>query len=316
METKQCNKCKQNFTLDQDDFSFYEKMKVLVPNVCPDCRFKMRAIWRNEVSLYSRKCAKTGKSIISNYSPKSPCMIVSKEYYNGDDWNAKDFAKDFDIERPFFEQLKELFLSVPKPSVFSSLTDGPNINSEYSNYASGLKDCYMVFNTGPAEEIIYSRGVRNCKEVADCYYVVESSELMYECVNCSKSSKIIYGKNVNGCVDCCFITNASGCINCFGCVNVRNVSYQIFNKQYSRDDYVKFISDVLGSYEKMQKFKKEFIEFEETFPMRENHNLKSIDCLGDYLFECKSVKNSFEYLNLNDVYIYYFIEQVSLSIAA
>ncbi len=299
-ETKQCNKCKQNFTLDQDDFSFYEKMKVPVPNVCPDCRFKMRAIWRNEISLYNCKCAKTGRPIISNYSPKSPYVIVSKEYYNGDDWNAKDFAKDFDVERPFFEQLKELFLAVPKPCVFSSLTDGPNVNSEYSNYASGLKNCYMVFNTGPAEEIIYSRGVRNCREVTDCYYVIESSELMYECVNCSRSSKIIYGKNVNSCVDCYFLTNASGCTDCFGCVNTRNVSYQILNKQYSKEEYHKAVLDILGSFFKFEEFKKEFIKFEKTFPMKANYNLKSINSTGDYLTECKNVQNSFECLRGED----------------
>jgi len=295
-ETRQCNKCKQDFTLDQDDFSFYEKMKVPVPNVCPDCRFKMRMLWRNEVSLYSCICAKTGESIISNYNPKSLYTVVSKKYYFSDNWDAKDFAMKYNFKKSFFEQLRELFFNVLKPATFSPLIDGENVNSEYSNYASGLKNCYMVFNTGPAEEIMYSRGVRDCREVVDCYYINKSSELMYECVNCSTSSKITYGENCNNCIDCTFVLNCSNCINCFGCVNLRNVSNQIFNKQYSKEEYKKIISNNLGSYKELEKFKKKFTEFRKTFPIRANHNLKSVNSTGDYLIECKNVKNSFECL--------------------
>ena len=71
IENRICKKCQQNFELDQDDFSFYEKMKVPVLEICPDCRFKMRAIWRNEMSLcLGRKCDKCEKNIKTNYSPK------------------------------------------------------------------------------------------------------------------------------------------------------------------------------------------------------------------------------------------------------
>jgi len=299
-EERRCNMCKNQFTLEPDDFSFYDKMKVPAPNVCPDCRFKMRAQWRNEMSLYSCKCAKTGKQIISNFNPKSPYTVVSNEYYYSDDWDAKDFAIKYDINIPFFNQFKELFLNVFKPATYIPLIDGQNINSEYSNYASGLRNCYMAFNTGPAEEVLYSRGVRNSREIVDCYYVNESSELMYECVNCTKSSKIIYGRNINSCVDCCFITNASGCMNCFGCVNIRNATNKIFNKQYSKDEYDKTILEILGNYEKFKEFKKKFMEFEKEFPMRANHNLKSINSTGDYLVECKSVNDSFENIKSED----------------
>ena len=53
-ETRKCKKCQQDFILEADDFSFYEKMDVPAPKICPDCRFKMRAVWRNERILYNR----------------------------------------------------------------------------------------------------------------------------------------------------------------------------------------------------------------------------------------------------------------------
>lgn len=45
---KICNKCKVSFTISEDNISFYGKMKVPLPNICPDCRFMMRSMWRNE----------------------------------------------------------------------------------------------------------------------------------------------------------------------------------------------------------------------------------------------------------------------------
>jgi hypothetical protein len=272
-QVKNCQNCKQNFIIEPDDFSFYKQMKVPVPKICPDCRFKMRAMWRNEMSLYNSKCAKTGESIISSYNPKNLYCVVSHEYYNGDDWDARDYAIDYNLEEPFFEQLGQLLKVVPKPPTFLSTGDGPNFNSPYSNYAGALKNCYLAFNSGPMEDSLYTRGIRDAKEVLDCYFGIEL-ELMYESVNCQKSSKVVYGRNVVSCVDCYFITNASGCINCLGCVNLRNASHCIFNQQVSKEEYHETINDILGSYEKMEKFKKQYREFEKTFPMRANHNLK------------------------------------------
>ncbi len=64
-----CQNCKNDFTIEPEDFVFYEKMKIPVPEICPDCRFKMRAIWRNETTLYSgRKCDLCTKDIVTIYT--------------------------------------------------------------------------------------------------------------------------------------------------------------------------------------------------------------------------------------------------------
>ena len=53
-ETKQCQNCKQEFTIEPDDFAFYEKMGVPAPVLCPSCRFQRRCLFRNEMTLYNR----------------------------------------------------------------------------------------------------------------------------------------------------------------------------------------------------------------------------------------------------------------------
>lgn len=293
-ETKQCQNCKQDFVIELDDFLFYEKMKVLAPKICPDCRFKMRAIWRNETTLYSgRKCGLCNKNILSMYNPKSEYNTFCYDCYISDSWDPKDFAQGFDSNKPFFEQLNNLFHKVPKSTTFLSTSDGPNINSEYSNMAGGMKNCYMNFNGGVGEEIMYCRGIRYGKEVNDCYFG-EHIERCYECINVLKSNGLVYARNTFDSIDSAFVLNCSGLNNCFGCVNLKNKSYHFLNKPLEKEEYHKKVNEMMGSFAKIQEFIKEFKSFSLNFPKRENNNLKAWDSVGDFLLECKKVQNSFE----------------------
>ena len=300
METRNCIKCKNDFNLDVDDFSFYEKMDVPAPNVCPDCRFKMRALFRNETTLYSgQKCGLCNKSIVTMYNPKSPYTIYCYDCFYSDKWDPRNYAKDYDFDRPFIEQMQEFLISVPKIALYLSLGYGENVNSEYVNMASGCKNCYLVFNTGPAEETLYSRGLRNSMDSSDLYFGF-AIDRCYESINIQESNGVTYGQNVVSCVDSHFLLNCSGLINCFGCVNLRNKSNCFLNEQLSKDEYNKRVSEIMGSSKRMAQFRKEFDEFTLKFPRRENNNLQSVDSTGDYLSECKNVKDSFEILKSED----------------
>ena len=118
-QTKSCQNCKKDFVIDPDDFAFYEKIGVLVPRFCPDCRFKRLAVWRNEMSLYSgKKCDLCGKNIVTMYNPKLPHKVYCYECYISDSWDPKSYSKEYDFTKPFFEQLDNLFRQVPKKKHF------------------------------------------------------------------------------------------------------------------------------------------------------------------------------------------------------
>ncbi|MFA5841030.1 MAG: hypothetical protein WC847_02035 [Candidatus Paceibacterota bacterium] len=277
-----------------DDFSFYERMKVPVPKVCPDCRFKMRAMWRNETTLYSgQKCDLCQKHIITMYNPKSSYKKYCYDCFYSEKWDPKDYATEYDKNRPFFDQMGEFLIKVPKINLGISSGDGPNINSEYTNMAGGCRNCYLVFNTSPSEDLLYSRGVKKGLDSSDIYFGV-NFERCYECINVQESASVLWSQNVTSCVDSSFILNGSGLTNCFGCVNLRNKSNCYFNEQLSADEYQKRIQEIKGSYKKTEEAKKKFIEFSKTLPRRENNNLKTVNSIGDYLTECKNVYNSFE----------------------
>ena len=300
-----CKKCSQEFTLDQDDLGFYEKMKVPPPKVCPPCRFKMRCMFRNETTLYSgRKCALCGKGIISMYNPKSPYTIYCYDCFYSEKWDPKDYAMDYDENRPFLEQFKEFLIKVPKITTYLSTGVGPNVNSDYVNMSSGCRNCYLVFNTSPAEEVLYSRGVRQGKDSSDLYFTREVDRC-YESVNVQQSSGIMWGQNISGSVDSIFVLNCRGLIDCFGCVNLNNKSHYFLNQPLTSDEYKKKVGEIMGSFQKIEDFKREFKKFALSFPMRENNNIKTINSTGDYLFDSKNLKDSFEVSKSEDSrYIY------------
>src|SRR3989339_1622857 len=97
-ETRNCQNCKQGFIIEPDDFAFYEKMKVPAPVNCPRCRFQWRALWRNEMHLYSRKCVLCGKSILAMYHPESSYTVYCQSCWLSDRWDPLSYAKDYNPE--------------------------------------------------------------------------------------------------------------------------------------------------------------------------------------------------------------------------
>lgn len=66
-QIKSCQNCKKDFTIESEDFKFYEKIKVPAPTWCPDCRFMRRISFMNVYSLYKRTCDKCQLPIISMF---------------------------------------------------------------------------------------------------------------------------------------------------------------------------------------------------------------------------------------------------------
>ncbi|MCX6758058.1 MAG: hypothetical protein NTZ44_04225 [Candidatus Nomurabacteria bacterium] len=293
-ETRNCQKCKNNFNIEPDGFSFYEKLKVPAPKVCPDCRFKQQAVWRNEMSLYTgRACDLCKKSIVTMYNPKSSYKVYCLDCYKSDNWDPRSFAKAYDSSRSFFEQLNELLISVPKATLFDAAGYGSNVRSDYTNASAALKDCYFLFNSGPAENTFYSRGVDMTNDVSDAYFCVKD-EQCYEILNTHECNTVVWSTNCRSCVNCYFCEDLSGCTDCFGCVGLRNKSLHIYNEKVSRDEFGKFMDDFRGSYKRQQEEKQKFNNFRLQFPKRESHNIGTVNSSGDYLSNTKNVKHSFE----------------------
>ncbi len=288
-----CQNCKNNFVIEPEDFNFYEKMQVPPPTFCPDCRYQRRLSIRNERVFYYRNCDSCNGRIISYYHPEKRQSVWCPSCWWSDKFDPIKYGRDFDFSRSFFEQFKEMYRDVPTLSL-----DIVNCkDSEYVSYCGDDNYCYFDIAGERNEYCYFCKFVKYSKDCIDCSFVY-NSELNYECVNCHK----IYGSVfLNKCTDCSsssFLYDCKGCTDCFGCWNLRNKSYHIFNQPYAREEYQKIMSNFnKKSYSALENLKEEFKEKSKNAIVKFANLVNSPKCTGDDLFNCKNVKESFDVSN-------------------
>jgi len=289
-ETKQCQNCKKDFVIEPDDFAFYEKMKVPAPTFCPECRAIRRLMFYNEVNLYKKVECKEGKKVFSGYPEEANIKIYDHDYWWSDNWDPMDYGKEVDFQKSFLEQLRKLNFSVPWPS----RSVRGLVNSDYCNNASYLKNCYLCFDCNDEENCQYCVGSNYSKDSMDCYFSL-SAELCYEALECNSLFQCFYCSDTKDCRNLKFCEECVNCSDCFGCFNLRNKQYHIFNEPYSKEEYFKELGKInIGSYKKVGEIKKKFYEFKLKFPMKYMHGNHNKNVTGEYIYRSKNTFNCFE----------------------
>jgi len=288
-QTKKCQNCKKDFTIEPDDFAFYEKMKVPAPTFCPMCRAERRLVFRNERKLFRVKDAFTGEDILSLYPAESGKKATLEQEWFKDNWNPLDYGKEYDFSVNFFEQLSRLEKEVP---VFAQRVEHM-VGSPYCANASSLKNSYLCFNSSYSENCMYGNATDYSKDCIDNSHI-SKSEKCYQCFwlqNCYMCRYTIMSadsQNLYFCRDCL------GCNDCFGCANLRKASYCIFNKQYTKEDYnAELVKMKLDTISGVKTANEKARDFWKTQPTKYNQGLKNVDSTGSYVTNCKNVNDSF-----------------------
>jgi len=293
-----CKQCSTGFEITDEDRKFYEMMEVPEPTFCYLCRMQRRLSFRSERFLYHRKCNFTGQEMISTYSSDKPFPVYHNDVWWGDEWDPLSYGQDFDFNRPFFEQFFKFRNQVPRLAL---IQQKPMENSEYCNAASRNKNCYLVFSTNHCEDCYYGSWVnysRNCVDNLNSLH----NELSYECVGCSNCYNLRYSQDCNNCKNSFFLRNCVGCRECFGCWNLVNKQYYVFNKPYTKEQYEQFLSEVdTGSHTVIEKIKAKFAELTKNIVVKEFFGTNNINSFGDYLNECKNCHLCFECHNCEDL---------------
>ncbi|MBI3335493.1 MAG: hypothetical protein HY001_03265 [Candidatus Portnoybacteria bacterium] len=285
-EEKKCQNCKNQFMIEPADFAFYEKMQVPPPTFCPECRLQRRTMFRNERVLYGRKCDSCGKDIITVFAPDKPYRAYCSPCWWSDKWDGTEFGQEYDPSQNFFKQLLELSKKVPYMNL---VIDYPTmVNAVYVNHVGHLKNCYLCFDSDFSEDAYYSTIMYNCKDSMDLL-VADRLELCYGDVNCRRSFKTFFSEDSSDCHEVYFSKNCSGCNNCFGCVNLKNKSYWIFNKPYQKEEYAKKLKEFrLDSFKEVERLKEEIHNFWKTQPHKFFHGRRNTNVSGDYIEESKN----------------------------
>ena len=295
-ETKQCQNCKQDFVVESEDFAFYEKMKVLAPTFCPDCRLQRRLSWRNAWHLFRKTDFQSGEKIFSIFPEESPIKIYEKEYWNSDGWNPLEYGKDYDFSKPFFEQFSELLREVPLPAnPLSNVVD-----SSYCTNVNDIKGCYLVIASSFTEDSAYLIWDQASKKSFDSH-MTNNCELSYGNVNTISCYKTLFSVDCEDCVEVILCENCIGCNNCVGSSNLRNKSYYIFNKPYAKEEYLKELSKIYtGSEVKFEELKDRSYKNWLKYPHKYMHGRHNLNATGDYIYESKNAQNCYRVREVED----------------
>ena len=209
-----------------------------------------------------------------------------------DEWDGTEFGMDYDPARPFLAQVKELVEKTPYSALESAYLT--NVQSDYTNATAYSKNCYMTFWSDFSENVLYSTFLHTLKDSIDCYRMKEC-ELCYELVGGHKCYKTFFSEECDSCTDTWFSRACAGCVNCFGCVNLRNKSYCIFNEQYTREGYFEKLKEFnLGTYVGLEETQKLTRGFWNNFPRRVYiGNSLNVNVTGDYVYESKNAKDAY-----------------------
>ena len=289
-ETKQCEKCNNDFVIEADDIPFYEKMDLPLPTMCPYCRFKyLLAFW-----VFGRfritKSALSGKTIITVIPESVKFPIYERSEFVSDAWDPLTYGKDYDSSRSFIEQLVELQSVVPHPHQVGV----KNTNSDWADDVWESKDTYLSRSIAGNDSVSYGYRLLNCKNSIDLTFCWEL-ERSYDCLYCFKSYNLKYSFISRDCIDSYFLYDCRNCQNCFMSWNLRNQKYCILNQPYSKEDYFKKIEEYnLVSRSSIEALKKEIWQhIQQDTVHRQNYNVQAVQSTGNFLNNDKNCHQNY-----------------------
>ncbi len=159
---------------------------------------------------------------------------ISKEEY-------KEVVRKIYEEDGYLDKLlADYKQSVYKKDSTHNIRQSENCNGYNISHSSNLSFCYNSFYS---QNIKYWRSLYQVQDSSDvqcwktqlCYegQTLDESYWSAFCARCSRSKYIFYSFN---CHDCSHI---------FGCDGLRNKSYCIFNKQYTKEEYEKKVAEII-----------------------------------------------------------------------
>lgn len=300
-----CRLCSSAFDIIKEDLAFYEKIspsfdgrKELIPppTLCPDCSQQRRLMWRNERRLYQRKCDLTGKQIISIYSPEKPYVVYGLDAWFSDRWDALSSGRSYDENKPFFVQFDDLLRTTP----LLSLLIGQSENCDYTNFAYGNKNCYMIAASDFNEDCYFGSYLFRSRQCIDCLFITDC-ELCSNCTDCEGCTRTHFSQNMKNCHDCWFMSSCQGCSDCIGCTNLRQKNHCILNEQLTKEEYERRKDELLVKIGSSRATLEGLVRStNERQPHCAAHIINSERSFGNNLVNCKDCTHCFDLIESID----------------
>ncbi len=286
-----CRLCRSTFVISDADLAFYEKVSPVIggktfaippPTLCPDCRQQRRMSFRNEHTFYRSTCKCCGRGIVSVLHPNNPTPPYCRDCWFGDSWDAREWGRDFDASRSFFEQLKDLKDVVPE----QALSIWNSENSNFCNYVGDVKDCYLIFGPVYSQDCYYGSPYysKNCVDTL----VIRNCERCYECIDSRELYGCSFCQDCHSSSDLLFCADLQGCSECIGCAGLRKKKYCIFNEQLTKEEYEKRKKE-LNVYDRniSSMLEERLHTLMSDIPHRFMQSNQVEDVSGNYIYQCQ-----------------------------
>ncbi len=234
--------CEGEFVIVAEDIDFLKMLRVPPPSFCPTCRRMRRYTHLGTLQLFRIPCQapEHTEDMISIFPPECPFPVYDYEYYMSDDFNPFQFGQVYQGGSPL-DQLLALRRQFPVPSFLNR--DPSSINSEYSNGGRNVKNGYYVGACFGVSDAWYSHLLRNSQQIMDSERQ-SFGELVYESIAGEHLYNVAYTYFSSNCSESMFLFDSVGAKNCFGCVNLRNKQYYIWNEPHTKEEYERFMASI------------------------------------------------------------------------
>src|SRR3989344_4611546 len=108
------------------------------------------------------------------------------------------------------------------------------------------KKSFESFDSEYLEDSKFIQHGNKAKDSYDGYVAVDNTELSYEIVSAIALRNVKFGNCVWHDYDSSYLDTCENSNNLFGCVGLKNKSYCILNKQYSKEEYEALLPKIIG----------------------------------------------------------------------
>ncbi len=190
--------------------------------------------------------------------------------------------------QPFFQELQRLIFSQPKPETEVVASE----NCVFADHVFNSKNLSYCFDTSASSDATYLFDSHLVTKSSDCDYAVES-ESCYECIDVYKCFNCFYVQKADNVRDTMYGYDLSNCHDVFGCVNLANKSYCIFNRQLTKEAY----ESIIESYKALppQKILALLEELSLKYPITQSAAERNVNSpFGNHVYDCKNCYMCFD----------------------
>jgi len=225
--------------------------------------------------------------------PQSERMVnvVTSKNFEETRWSLTQQWLDYSFELSFFANVKNLFAIVPQPSLIHF---SDNTNANYAHCVFASKNIYMWFTIiEDVENCLYSFSIKTwSRNVHNSLLVWEHSDNVFMSKWIIWSYNIFYSKNIFNSSNIRFSTNLVGCEECLFCSSLDNKKYYIYNKEYTKEEYIQQKNNYLQQKEYFDSW---FLALKNT-----EITIGSDNVAGNFIINSENISNGFYVYDIKD----------------